>query len=79
MKTGIRKLGKYIKGVKKHKEWLAQFDIVPFDDGGDWNIGRCTNCDGGADPKIECADYGCPCKDNEQMKRKPVNESISKK
>ena len=48
--------------------WRLQFkkvkyEQVPFE-------GRCTHCDGGADPEIECGLYGCPCAGDEQLKRR---------
>ena len=33
------------------------------------NSGRCLNCDGGEFPKVECVVYGCPCTEEQYLKR----------
>ncbi len=45
--------------------WRLQFNKVKINE----YEGRCIKCDGG-NPKVECIDYYCPCKMNEQLKRR---------
>lgn len=47
--------------------WRFQFKKVKLK-GNTWLKGRCIDCDAG-NPKVECANYYCPCKYNEQLKR----------
>jgi hypothetical protein len=47
--------------------WRLQFKKVKFESD-IWMKGRCIDCAAG-NPKVECCDYYCPCKFNEQLKR----------
>jgi hypothetical protein len=52
--------------------WIMQFKFVVLTEE-QANAGRCPACDAGADPKVECCDYGCPCEWNEQLKRRKIS------
>jgi hypothetical protein len=65
---------KMLRQYRRFLKWVKQFNIVPYKS--TLGEGHCTNCDGGAEPEIECSEYGCPCKMNEQLIRKnslPIN------
>lgn len=47
--------------------WRLQFKKVKISKNV-WMEGRCIKCDGG-NPTVECGEYYCPCKFNEQLKR----------
>ena len=57
-----------MKKLIKKIIWRLQFNKIKLN-----NIdivkGRCIGCDAG-EPIVECAYFYCPCKFNEQLKRK---------
>lgn len=38
--------------------------------------GRCTDCDGGKEPIVECSVFGCPCDYDEQLKFRTFNNDF---
>ena len=58
---------KYLKLIL----WRLQFKKVKYNPSPGLYVGRCIKCDGG-NPKVECAKYYCPCKMNEQLKRREI-------
>jgi len=56
--------------------WRLQFKKVKVA-GGHRSEGRCIKCDAG-NPNVECAEFYCPCKDNEQLKRVKTFKMFSK-
>ena len=48
--------------------WRLQFKKVILTDDDVWLKGRCNDCAAG-NIRVECSDYYCPCKFNEQLKR----------
>jgi hypothetical protein len=52
--------------------WRLQFKKITLNTngGGFYSEGRCTKCDAVSKVGlIECVNYGCPCKYNQQLKR----------
>jgi hypothetical protein len=61
---------KTLRNKIKNLLWRTQFKKVKYSDKNNtFNEGRCTNCDAG-NPKVECAEHYCPCRMDEQLKRR---------